>query len=219
MAIQLVIVHHANQYLVTDGYDNRDGISKIAEGYVAVLRLHEKYKIPFYLHLSGTLIEVLAWKQSALLSQVKEMRQSGLLQLIGGTYSENIMTCFSADYNRRQIREYFKVFEKHLGQSQDLSWFWVPERVWEGESLSSLIHDSSLPNGGYSSILLDRRILFPIESANLKRSDMDARGPWSQKETSLSQTPAGAVGDRPRCLSSILSSSLSFTKLSYAADF
>ena len=40
-AVPVAIVHHANQYLITDGYDNRQGISGIVDGYVAALRLHD----------------------------------------------------------------------------------------------------------------------------------------------------------------------------------
>src|SRR2546430_13554503 len=59
----LAIVHHANQYMVTDGYDNRVGISGIVgtsssqTGLLRVLKLHERYRVPFSLHISGTLLE------------------------------------------------------------------------------------------------------------------------------------------------------------------
>ncbi len=68
----LAIVHHANQYVVTDGYDNRVGISGIVgtsssqTGLLRVLKLHERYRVPFSLHISGTLLESLAWQISSM---------------------------------------------------------------------------------------------------------------------------------------------------------
>ena len=73
--VPLALVHHANQYLITDGYDNREGITEIVEGYAAALRLHGKYGIPASLHLSGTLIETLAWHYPWFLELVRDLRR------------------------------------------------------------------------------------------------------------------------------------------------
>jgi hypothetical protein len=59
------LVHQANQYLITDGYDNREGISDIVgsetdeTGIIAVLAIHESERVPLNLHISGTLLEAL----------------------------------------------------------------------------------------------------------------------------------------------------------------
>src|SRR5437773_9349633 len=72
----LAIVHHANQYVVTDGYDNRVGISGIVgtsssqTGLLRVLKLHERYRVPFSLHISGTFLESLAWHSREFLSEL-----------------------------------------------------------------------------------------------------------------------------------------------------
>src|SRR5919199_7018645 len=99
--IPLALVHHANQYLIADDYDNRQGIGDIVRGYAAALRLHEQYGVPANLHLSGTLIETLAWHCPWFLKLVRALRAQGLITLLGGTYSENVMTPFSPDFNRR----------------------------------------------------------------------------------------------------------------------
>lgn len=65
--MSFAIVHHANQYLITNGYLNRPGISEIigppdaSYGLRAVMYLHSLYNIPFHLHISGTFIEACAW--------------------------------------------------------------------------------------------------------------------------------------------------------------
>jgi len=85
----LAIVHHANQYMVTDGYDNRVGISGIVgtsssqTGLLRVLKLHERYGVPFSLHISGTLLESLAWHSPAFLSEITRLAGLGLLEIIG----------------------------------------------------------------------------------------------------------------------------------------
>jgi starch synthase len=67
LRIPVAIVHHANQYLITNGYRNRAGINEIigrpdaSSGLRAVLELHSLYGIPLHLHVSGTLIEACAW--------------------------------------------------------------------------------------------------------------------------------------------------------------
>ena len=97
----LAIVHHANQYMVTDGYDNRVGISGIVgtsssqTGLLRVLKLHERYRVPFSLHISGTLLESLAWHSPEFLSEVNRLAGLGLLELIGGSYAQNMMRFFS----------------------------------------------------------------------------------------------------------------------------
>src|SRR2546429_2678204 len=113
----LAVVHHANQYMVTDGYDNRVGISGIVgtsssqTGLLRVLKLHERYRVPFSLHISGTLLESLAWHSPAFLSEINRLAGLGLMELIGGTYAQNMMRFFSTEHNLRQINEELLLYE------------------------------------------------------------------------------------------------------------
>lgn len=47
--VALALVHHANQYLIADGYDDREGISTVVERYAAILQLHATYRVPVHL--------------------------------------------------------------------------------------------------------------------------------------------------------------------------
>ena len=185
-AVRLTLVHHANQFLLTEGYQNRDGIAQTVQGYASVLQAHAAHDVPCGLHLSGTLIEAIAWSSPWFFTLVHKLRERGLVELIGGTYAENIMTLTPDDSSRRQIDEYFKVFEKHLGHASELEWFWVPERNWNSERFSSLIQDSSLVNGGYKGVFLDHRLLFSSNRDSLLRSDVDRLGPWAKSGEPLS---------------------------------
>jgi starch synthase len=171
----VAFVHHANQYLITDGYDNRDGIGRIAEGYASILRMHERHAVPAELHLSGTLLESLAWHEPELLKLIRSLVDGGLLSLIGGTYADNVMTEWPRDFNRRQLEEFFLVCESLLGcPPKTLRTCWIPERVWD-ESLAGVLTEAGLPNGGYRAVLLDDRLLFP---AGVSRARFDAKGPY-----------------------------------------
>lgn len=160
--IPFALVHHANQFLITDGYLDREGITPLLHGYTALLLLHKRYRVPASLHLSGTLIEAAAWHHPPFLDLVRELHASGLLELVGGTYSENVLTGFDADLNRRQLEELFWLYRRHLGcEPDDLSVCWIPERVWDTETLADLLTSRDLPNGGYRYVLLDDRLLYP----------------------------------------------------------
>jgi starch synthase len=180
MNTSFVIVHHANQYLITDGYDNRDGITSIVRGYEAVLRLHHGYGIPANLHLSGTLLEALAWHRPEFLDFVKELVAERLIALVGGTYSENVMPLFSDEHNRAQLDELFGLYDDLLDcPPRRLKALWIPERVW-APALGTLVTDPSLRNGGYRYVLLDDRLRFPLANGDGTdpRAMFDSTGPY-----------------------------------------
>ncbi len=178
-AASLALVHHANQYLVTDGYDDREGVSEVVEAYAAVLRLHAARAIPANLHLSGTLVEAAAWHCPWFLEEVAGLRRRGLVELVGGTYAENVMPLFGPDLNRRQLRELLWLYRRHLHcPAKAVKVCWTPERVWDTGRLAPLMADRALANGGYSAVLLDDRLLFPASapdrSGHTPRSRFDA---------------------------------------------
>ena len=84
MLVSFAIVHHANQFLITDGYDNREGIYEVLvdgdgrRGLDPILVLHRQYAIPLNLHISGTLLEAIAWYKPALLHDLRDLYHSGL---------------------------------------------------------------------------------------------------------------------------------------------
>jgi ADP-glucose type glycogen/starch synthase len=180
--LPLALVHHANQYVVTDGYADREGLSSLVTGYAALLRAHERYRIPVNLHLSGTLVEAAAWYHPWFLDLVRGLRERGLLSLVGGTYAENVLTAFDPEFNRRQLDELFWLYRRHLAcEPEDLEICWVPERVWDTDRLAGVLTDATLPNGGYRYVLLDDRLLYPTAGAygDSDRADFDGGDPAS----------------------------------------
>jgi starch synthase len=180
LPVPLAVVHHANQYLLIDGYENRHGLTQITAGYKAVLRLHEGYGIPASLHLSGTLLEALAWGQPEFLTLVRRLMAEGLLTLVGGAYAENVMTLFPPDFNRRQLEELLWLYQRHLAcPPERVKACWIPERVWDTGRLASVLASDGLPNGGYRFVLLDDRLLFSSAGGRASaRAAFDAAVPY-----------------------------------------
>ncbi len=187
MHTSLALVHHANQYLITDGYDNREGLSAVlgkpgcGHDLAHVLDLHSRFQIPLNLHISGTLLEAIAWHQPQFLEQIRDLMAAGLIELIGSCYGQNIMRFFGPDYNRRQLNEELLLYQVHLGADpRDVQTFWPPERVWETPRMAPVLRDARLRNGGYRYVILDDRILLPSQGhATVPRAEYDDRQHWS----------------------------------------
>ncbi|WP_170319850.1 phosphotransferase [Polyangium spumosum] len=194
----LAIVQHGHQYLITDGYDNREGLSEVLEGFATVFALHLKYEVPLNLHLSGTLIEAIAWHAPSFFGWIHALRRAGLLELLGSTYAQNIMPLFSDEHNLRQIDEALSLYRRHLGvEPEAIKGFWVPERVWHTEKLARVLRSDSLLNGGYAYVLLDDRLAYPLDGpyAFSARQRFDARTPPTGR---AHEAPPG--GDLPSLL-------------------
>jgi aminoglycoside phosphotransferase (APT) family kinase protein len=167
----LAIVHHANQYVIADSYGDRQGMTDIlglrgaashAAGFLPLLRMHLEYGIPLNLHLSGTLIEALAWHCPQSFSFIKDLARAGLLEIVGSTFSQNVMPFFEDRLNLRQINDELALLRRHLAwDPARVKVFWVPERVWDTDKLAPVLRSPSLLNGGYRYVLLDDRLLFP----------------------------------------------------------
>lgn len=180
MGFPFVFVHHANQYLITEGYENRHGLREALggiesrSGFAWILELHRRYNIPASLHLSGTLIEAIAWHQPDFLRQVRELIDSGSIEIIGSCYAQNIMRFFSYEHNLRQLNEELHLYRFHLGiKPETVKVFWPPERVWDTPRMAPVLNDSRLLNGGYRFVLLDDRVLLPMKGSESPRKIYD----------------------------------------------
>lgn len=171
----LALVHHGHQHLITDGYDNHEGLSEVLEAFSAVLALHLRYRVPVNLHLSGTLLEAAAWGAPDFFNWVRALRDEGLVELLGSAYSQPVLPLFGSEHNRRQLVEHLTLLRRHLGvDPQEVAGFWVPERVWDTRRLAPLIRDPDLPNGAYRWALLDDRTFYSTAGgANSERARFD----------------------------------------------
>jgi Glycosyl hydrolase family 57 len=180
--IAFAFVHHANQYLITEGYDNRHGLRAAVgsvegkSGFAWILELHRRYNIPAHLHLSGTLLEAIAWHEPHFLAFVRELFESGLIEIVGSCYAQNIMRFFSYEHNLKQLNEGLALYKIHLGINPELvKVFWPPERVWDTARMAPVLEDSRLLNGGYRYVLLDDRVLLPGGGLSSPRKIYDCK--------------------------------------------
>jgi len=168
-----VLLHHANQLLVTDGYTHRDGITPVADAVAELVRLHERLGVPTSLHLSGTLIEALAWHRPDVLDLVRGLTADGLLEAVGGAYGEPVLPVISERAVARHLRVTAEVMERHLRTVPTSAW--VPERVWTPRT------GRLLAEAGYQRTALDDRLLLAAQ----EREAFDAVGPWHTRPTAV----------------------------------
>ncbi len=178
--IDFAIVHHANQYIITNGYPNREGLDDVigsgkpGTGYLEIFEMHRAYGIPFNLHLSGTLLESILWHHPDFLVHLRDLGRQGLLGLVGSSYGQNIMRFFSYQHNFRQLNEEIRLYVEHMGcEPGELKIFWPPERLWDTEQLAPVLTDKGLLNGGYEYVLVDDRLYYPERSGGPTRRDLD----------------------------------------------
>lgn len=131
------------------------------------------------LHMSGTLLESLAWHCPDLLSELKELAKLDLVELVGSSYGQNAMRFFSYEHNFRQLREELFLYESLLGRDPEtIATFWVPERLWETEALAAVLTDERLQNRGYENVLVDDRLLYSCTGNPSPRHIYDYEQTW-----------------------------------------
>ena len=185
MQVPIALVHHGNQYLITEGYDNRPGLAAILgstrdrTGLAGILELHRIYHIPANVHVSGTLLQAIAWYQPSFLHTLREIYDQGLIEFVGSCYGQNLMRFFAHDYNLRQLNEQLQLYRLYLGlDPAQVRVFWPPERVWDTERMAAVLRDRRLLNRGYQYVILDDRLLLPTEGNPSPRRCYDRMQNW-----------------------------------------
>ncbi len=183
--LTIAFIHHANQFLITDGYNNKAGISSVVgtpgseTGLLRVLETHLRYRVPLNLHISGTLLESLAWHSPGFFSQLDHLIQDDLLELVGSSYGQNMMRFFSSEHNHRQLREQLLLYENFLEWKADkVKTFWVPERLWDTGALAPVLAEGGLQNGGYRYVIVDDRLLYSSSGNPSPRRVYDKTQTW-----------------------------------------
>ncbi len=121
--IDYIFLFHFNQDLVPYGDQANDACYV---GLLKTLRKHPNSK--FAIHISGTLMEDMQWFNNTALQLVRDGVADGQFEVIGSTYSQNIMYSTNMTDNDQQIKEHREIIEKIFGVSP--KGFWNPERTW-----------------------------------------------------------------------------------------
>ncbi len=124
-SIDFAIVHHANQFLITNGYQNREGLDDVIASYHKILKLHRVYNIPLNIHLSGTLLEAILWHSPDFFDDIRALREEGLIDFVGSSYGQNLMRFFRYHHNFRQLNEELRLYRDHMGiDPKEVKVFW-----------------------------------------------------------------------------------------------
>ncbi|MFX0208893.1 MAG: hypothetical protein ACFFDT_23115, partial [Candidatus Hodarchaeota archaeon] len=162
--IDFVFVLHANQALVPYGDVANDLCYR---GVLETLLDHPSIHVT--LHISGTLLSVLSYYQRDTLDLIKQGINSGQFEILGSTYSQNVMYSHvepgSANYtsaffdNDIQLRLHREVIQAQLDVSP--IGFWNPERVWDPDIIFPIIM-----NGSYEYTFIEDHIIGQISSSS-----------------------------------------------------
>ncbi|ASJ09734.1 glycoside hydrolase family 57 [Thermococcus siculi] len=127
---KVAFVHHGNQHIgYTDVF-----CGGIGTGFDEVLRVHDRYKVPVNLHMSGVLLESMLWNDPncgdfIFRDEISKGISEGWISILTSAYGQHIMPFFPVDVN-----------VKSLAKENELIWdvfhynprvAWVVERVWE----------------------------------------------------------------------------------------
>jgi hypothetical protein len=155
------------------------GSTRDRTGLAGILELHRIYNIPANVHLSGTLLQAIAWYQPSFLHTLREIYDQGLIEFVGSCYGQNLMRFFAHDYNLRQLDELLQLYRLYLGlDPAQVRVFWSPERVWDTERMAAVLRDPRLLNQGYQYVILDDRLLLPTEGNPSPRHCYDRMQNW-----------------------------------------
>lgn len=105
---------------------------------IKTLRKHKSLK--FNIHISGTLVQSLLWYNPETIDLIREGIKEGQFEILGSTYSQNVMYSTDNISNQWQIERHKEIIEDIFGVTP--IGFWNSERTWKQE-----IADIILKNG------------------------------------------------------------------------
>ncbi|MDQ2910548.1 MAG: toprim domain-containing protein [Actinomycetota bacterium] len=158
-------LHHVGRDGRSDAYADRQSLAEITEGYADVLALHERYGVPAGLQLDGTLLETLAHQRPALLERTRELREAGLLSLIGGAWSARAP---GRSRGARGFDDHLALYERHLGcPPAEVTLCSIQASLSKTDALWSQLGSEQLRNGGYRYLLLGHGRLYVLSESRL----------------------------------------------------
>lgn len=138
-SVRLCLVLHNHQPV-----GNFDGVFEAAyqDSYKPFLDVFEPFTdLQISLHTSGPLFEWLCENHPEYLDRVAELVQANRIEIIGGPYSEPILTMIPSHDRVGQIEYYTQQLQSRLGGV--VRGMWTPERVWE-QSLAADVAEAGI---------------------------------------------------------------------------
>ncbi|WP_423222967.1 hypothetical protein [Candidatus Amarolinea aalborgensis] len=140
--LHIALLFHFNQNLNQFSHLASQACYK---GLLHVLRRHAR--LPFAIHMSGSLIHALQWYDPEPLQLLADGINAGQFTLVGSTYAQNVAYASDDWDNLLQMMLHREVMQRNFGVSPAI--FWNPERCWR-QSLAPVLRA-----GGYSHTLIE----------------------------------------------------------------
>lgn len=127
---KVAFVHHGNQHIgCTDVF-----CGGIGTGFDEILRVHDQYKVPVNLHMSGVLLESMLWNDPhcgdfGFRDEINKGISEGWISVLTSSYGQHIMPFFPQDLNVKSIALENTLIWELFRYNPKVAW--VPERVWE----------------------------------------------------------------------------------------
>ena len=118
-------------------------------GYYRPLDVHQAYAAPLALHLTPTLASSIEWAKAAAGSpaykdgpafnlRVKQLAQSGVVNLLGSTFADHVLSYFTNDFNAANVNLADQFLTSFYADTHSAKVFWNPERVADSGTLAQI---------------------------------------------------------------------------------
>jgi len=147
---KVISIIHGNQAIVP-GSNVQALINNTAgAGFYRPIDAHEAYAQPAALHITATLASAIQWAKvdpnssrqyrdgPALNTRIKTLAQSGVVGLLGSTFSDHVLDYFSPSFNASNIGLANEFLGTIYGNRQSTQVLWNPERVANHATLNAI---------------------------------------------------------------------------------
>jgi hypothetical protein len=148
-SVKVVPLIHGNQAILPGSSIQSLINNSQGAGYYRPLDVHEAYNVPLTMHITPTLASAIQWAAvspsstrswvdgPALNQRIKSLASSGLVDVIGSTFSDHILPYFNKPFNLDNV-SLASDFLNAIYGGVSSSVFWTPERVSNDDVLDKI---------------------------------------------------------------------------------
>lgn len=146
---KVISLVHGNQ-AIQPGSTTQALISTAGAGYDRPLDVHQAFSAPLALHVTPTLASSIEWAKvdplsvrqnrdgPALNARLKQLAQGGVIDLLGSTFADHIISYFPPDFNAANVTLANEFLTHFYAGRQSSAVFWNPERVADANTLGQI---------------------------------------------------------------------------------
>ncbi|RYD66789.1 MAG: hypothetical protein EOP84_30970, partial [Verrucomicrobiaceae bacterium] len=147
---KIVSLVHGNQAIQPGSTIQSLLNSGTGAGYYRLLDAHQAYSAPLSLHITPTLASAIEWAKAdpssprqfrdgpAFNGRIRQLAGTGIVDLLGSTFSDHVLDYFTAGYNASNIALANEYLDEIYAGNQSTRVLWNPERVADGNTLTGI---------------------------------------------------------------------------------